>query len=65
MKYYVQVEGEAIKSFDSADKAIIYASLIVYLGPEDRVIATNDLELGQIAEWSYGFKGVQIIPKSA
>ncbi len=63
MRFIVQVEGDSAKLCSTADEAIAYARTRVYLSPADEIHARNDLENGSIAEWSYGFKALQIIPR--
>ena len=63
MNFIVQVQNDSAKLFPTADDAIAYAGTRVYLSMTDEIHVRDDLRKGQIAEWSYGFKAVQIIPR--
>ncbi len=62
MEYIVDVIGRGRRRCASADDAIRYASLLVYVDPDAKDKARQELEAGRIAEWAYGFSQVQIFP---
>lgn len=68
-KFFVCVEGDffpliAEREFDNSEEAINFATSKVYLNPAQRALIEDDLRQVQVAEWSYGFDTVRIIPKN-
>lgn len=64
MNFFVQIEGDSAKPCRTADDAITYAKTRVYLSTADEIRVRADLQNGQTAQYAYGFKSVQIIPRS-
>jgi len=61
-RYTVAVEGRAPTYWDNVHDAITNAQRAVYAGVHNTWNAINNLQSGQIAEWSYGFSAVRIYP---
>lgn len=61
MRYIVQCDSN--KTFDTISEAMDYAKRRIYLSPERQPDMEALLEAGKIAQWSYGFAEVWIVPK--
>lgn len=61
-RYTVEVEGHGRTYWNNIHDAITCAQRAVYAGVNNTSRAVDDLKVGRIAEWSYGFSAVRIYP---
>lgn len=64
MRYYVMVENDKIRDFETPREAVEYARSRLYM-PEARAAdAVNALVRGRAFSYVYGFVGADIVPHS-